>query len=317
MRLLLPLLLVLLIVVPAEAGDERRVELPLESGKSLEGVIKSATGREVVLELGPNRIRRVPWDQLAPLGVYRAKAALSPPADGEARKKLAELAADLGLYAEARLEYEKAHALGALKQKEFDHLVKAAEMHAVKAGVAMARHQAEAGNLEGALETATQLRMHFASAPNSQDINRLVDDLVKLVQRLDKESAKDQAELEKALVDVNKNKEILRRKTQALGQVQKGTKASEEATKARKKGNLTWGPQARGEGPRELPEGASQPGTPAPHPATRQRSAAGHPRAPGGARQGAVQAALRHGLLLLARARVQARRDLGGTRLLH
>jgi tetratricopeptide (TPR) repeat protein len=244
MRHLLPLLIASLLLVmhagPASAADERPVELPLAAGKTLTGVVKSATGREVVLELGPNRLRRIPWDQLAPLGVYRVKAALSPAADGEARKKLAELAADLGLYAEARTEYEKALALGALTQKEFEQLVRAAEMHAVKAGVAIARHLAEAGDLEGALAAATKLRIHFASAPNAGEINRLVDDLVKLVQRLDKEAVKDQAELAKALVDIGKNKEVLRRQTEALGQMQKGRKASDEAAKAREKGNLTW-----------------------------------------------------------------------------
>ena len=243
MRHFLPLLAVLLAVAalgaPA-AADERKVELPLKAGKALSGVVKSATGREVVLELGPGQLRRIPWDQLAPLGVYRVKAALSPAADGDARKRLAELAADLGLYSEARIEYEKALALGALTQKEFDQLVRAAEMHAVKAGVAIARHLAEAGDLEGALATATKLRIHFASAPNATEINRLVNDLVKLVKKLDKEAAEDQAELAKALVDLNKNKEVLKRQTQALGQIQKGRKASEEAGKARKKGNLTW-----------------------------------------------------------------------------
>ncbi len=228
------------LAAPASAADERKVDLPLKAGKTLTGVVMSATGREVVLELGEGRLRRIPWDQLAPLGVYRVKAALSPAADGEARKRLAELAADLGLYVEARTEYEKALALGALSQKEFNQLVRGAEMHAVRAGVAIARHLAEAGDLEGALATATKLRIHFASAPNAADINRLVDDLVRLVKRLDKEAADDQAELSKALVDLNKNKEVLRRQTEAIGQIQKGRKASDEAAKARKKGNLTW-----------------------------------------------------------------------------
>ena len=275
---------------PADAADERTVELPLTAGKTLTGVVKSATGREVVLELAPGRLRRIPWDQLAPLGVYRVKAALSPPADGEARKRLAELAADLGLYAEARMEYEKALALGALKQKEFDQLVRAAEMHAVKAGVAIARHLAEAGDLEGALAAATQAAHPLrVPRPMRRTSTRLVGDLVKLVKRLDKEAAKDQAELAKALVDLNKNKEVLKRQTQALGQIQKGRKASEEAGKGTQEGQTSPGARKHAEKAHENFQkarrnlGRLRRILPA-----RQQDAEGCPRASRRARQGAV-----------------------------
>ena len=118
------LLVLLLGAAPAAlAKDARPVELPLTSGKSLTGVVEEGNEREVVLRLGPEQIRRIPWSSLAPTGYFRAKRALAPAAEGKARLQLAELAVDLGLYVEAREEYEKALALGAIKKKAFSSAV--------------------------------------------------------------------------------------------------------------------------------------------------------------------------------------------------
>ncbi|MDJ0973421.1 MAG: hypothetical protein QNJ98_03110 [Planctomycetota bacterium] len=238
---LIPALLACVCVgaTPAHAGDERPVELPLVNGKTLKGVVQQIAGDEVLIALGGGKLRRIPWSQLTPLAVYRVKAALAPVAEGEARKKLALLAADLGLYTEARIEYEKALALGALTQKEYKHLVAKAERHAVEAGVNHARKIAEAGDLERALDIATDLRLHFAGAPNAKAVGKLIQDLLRLVEKLDKEAAKAQKELEDALVDLQKNKEIIRRKTEALAQVKKGIALTGDSEKAQKKGQVS------------------------------------------------------------------------------
>ncbi len=68
------------------------VELPLLAGKSLTGVVESTDDQEVVLRLSATEVRRIPWAQLAPLGLLRARRALAKPDDGPARLALADLA---------------------------------------------------------------------------------------------------------------------------------------------------------------------------------------------------------------------------------
>jgi tetratricopeptide (TPR) repeat protein len=223
----------------AAAKDSRPVELPLTNGKSLTGVVESGTRDEIVVRVGAEEVRRIPWSRLAPLGYYRAHQALAPATDGAARQKLAELAVDLGLYVEAREEYEKALALGALKKREFDGIVARAEADAVNNGINRARKLADSGDLEGAMATARTLKLHFATAPNAADVNRLVGELVARIQQLDKDAAKEKAELERVTLDTKRNKEILRRKTEALDLVQNGQKKMKEWEARRKQGSVT------------------------------------------------------------------------------
>lgn len=233
------LVLCLSLAPTASAGDSRPVELPLANGKTLKGVVEKIVEDEVVLTLTGGKERRVPIAQLRPVAVYRVKAALAPVADGEARQKLAELAAELGLYKESRIEYEKALALGSITEKVFAKRVAEAEQRAVEAGVAHAKKLANAGDLEGALDIATELRMHFANAPNAKSVSRLIKDLLDLVDKLDKEAAAAQKELEQALVDVSKNKEILRRRTEALKQFKKGASIAADSKVAQDKGQVS------------------------------------------------------------------------------
>jgi tetratricopeptide (TPR) repeat protein len=242
MRLLLRVLPALVIagaLGAAFAGDSRPVDVGLSDGKSIRGVVESADAKEVVLRLSPEEVRRVPWSALSPLGLYRVKAALAPAADGEARQQLAELAAELGLYAEARAEYEKALALGSLKQEEFERVVGEAERKAVTLGVGAARRAAEAGDLETALEAARRLRLDFTNAPNAGDIRALIDDLLDRVKALDAESVRDAAEIAKAEAELKRNKEILERKNRAISLMDKGDEASERAKQARTQGAQT------------------------------------------------------------------------------
>jgi tetratricopeptide (TPR) repeat protein len=224
---------------PARAGDSRPVEIPLTNGKSITGVVESAADGEVVLRLGPEEVRRIPWSRLAPLGFYRARSALAPPADGAARLQLAELAADLGLWVEARVEYEKALALGALSAAKFKANVARAERAAVEVGVQRARQLADAGDLDAALETARRLKLDFATAPNAGEINRLVADLVARVQQLDREALEAKAELERVTVELARNKEILKRKAAALDLFRNAQALLEEWRAARAQGSVS------------------------------------------------------------------------------
>ncbi len=234
---------VLLVALPcvraSAAGDARPVELPLLSGQSVTGSVESADAKEVVVRVGAEETRRIPWAQLRPLGVYRAKAALAPPADGQARLSLAELAVELGLYAEARVEYEKALALGAIDKQVFQGVVTKAEQDAVQVGVKMAEKQADAGDYEGALETARNLKLQFGAAPNAVAIDRLLAELVQRVGALQKAAAKDAAELARIQVEAERDKEILRRKTKATGEIDLGRSVAKKAADARQIGNVS------------------------------------------------------------------------------
>ncbi len=238
--LLVPLLLLSLLAhSPAVAKDTRPVALPLTNGKTLSGVVESGSELEIVVRLGPDQVRRVPWSRLAPLGYYRAKRALAPAADGKARLELAELAVDLGLHAEAREEYEKALALGAIKKSKFKAAVRSAEADAVRNGIQYAERLADSGDLEAAMEIARKLKLHFATAPNAQEVGKLVARLVKRVQVLDKAAAKEKAELERVTVESKRNKEILLRKTQAIDLYKNAVKLMEAWQKNVKQGSQT------------------------------------------------------------------------------
>ena len=235
------LVAVALLALPtlASAKDARPVELPLTNGKSVTGTVEEGTKDEVVVRTGAEEVRRIPWARLAPLGYYRAHRALAPAADGKARQKLAELAVDLGLYAEAREEYEKALALDAISKREFTTIVARAEADAVQNGINRARKLADSGDLEGAMKVARDLKIHFAAADNAADVNRLVSELVRRVQKLDKEAAKEKAELERVTIEGKRNKEIIRRKTEALASVRSGERLMKDWERRRAQGSVT------------------------------------------------------------------------------
>jgi tetratricopeptide (TPR) repeat protein len=233
------LLLALLLQPLAWAKDSRPVALPLTNGKSLTGVVEEGDAREIVVRIGPEEVRRIPWSRLAPLGYYRAKRALAPAADGKARQRLAELAVDLGFYVEAREEYEKALALGAIKKSKFKAAVAAAERDAVRNGVRYAERLAEAGDLEAAMEMARLLKLHFATAPNAREVSLLVAKLVSLVQTLDKEALKEKAEIERVVIANKREKEILRRKTKAIDLYKNAARLIPEWKKHRDRGSLS------------------------------------------------------------------------------
>lgn len=236
---LLALVLLPVLASPARAGDARPVTLPLASGQSIEGLVESSDAKEVVVRTGPESVRRVPWAQLLPLGVYRAKAALAPAADGDTRLALAELAIELGLHAEARVEYEKALALGAIDRKAFDLVVGRAERDAVEVGIERSLQQADGGDWERALETARVLKLDFGGTANAGAIDRLIQNLYARVQALQKETAKEAEELERVKVEADRNKEILRRQTEATGLLEAGRAQARKAAEARAIGNVT------------------------------------------------------------------------------
>lgn len=232
----------LLVLATPSAADEppgRPAVLPLAGGGSLSGVVESADAQEVVLRLGPGERRRIPWAQLAPRGVYAAREALAPPADGEARRLLAELAADLGLWAEARTEYEKALALGALSPEAFAVLVERAEEAAVEQGVQHARTRAEAGDVAGALEVARELKLAFGAAPHAARIRALVEDLLATLRAADEQAARDAAGLARLQEEARVAKELLERRLRAEERISAGDAAAARAAQACEQGALT------------------------------------------------------------------------------
>jgi hypothetical protein len=238
--LLLAALWTVLGALPAAlAGDARPVDLPLAGGQTIRGTVESADEKEVVVRLGPEEVRRIPWAQLTALGLYRAKAALAPVADGKARIELAELAADLGLYAEVRTEYEKAFGLGAMDKKRYEEAVAEAEQRAVQQGVDRALNAAESGDLEGAMETARSLKADFANAPNAGAVDRLIGDLLQKVKDVDAAAARLAAELDRAEQELARNREILRRMTNSTQQMAEADVFAKAAAESRAKGNVT------------------------------------------------------------------------------
>lgn len=241
-----PLLLALALVVAlpqalraGPEGDARPVTLPLASGKTIEGVVESADTKEVVLRVGPEERRRIPWAQLSPLGIYRVREALTPATDGAKRLDLAEYARDLGLFAEARIEYEKALALGAVNEKDFTVLVAAAEKAAVEQGVATAKRLADAGDVAAALEIARGLKLAFGEAPNAPAIRALIEGLLTQVRAQDESAKKDAEEFAKAEAQARRFKEILERRTRAEGAIGTGDVAAKECAEDRDQGAVT------------------------------------------------------------------------------
>jgi hypothetical protein len=167
------------------------------------------------------------------------RAALAPAADGPARLALAEMAVELGLHAEARVEYEKALALGALDAQAFQGVVTRAEKEAVEAGIQRAISAADEGDFERALETARELKLHFGGAPNAAAIDALVEDLLRRLEVLEEDAAQAAAELERIQVQAEREKEVLARRTRAIAEVQKGRQEADAAAAAREKGNQT------------------------------------------------------------------------------
>src|SRR5262245_66238685 len=61
----------------APPAANAKADLPLVNGKTISGVVESADANEVVVLTGPEERRRIAWNQLAPGGVFRARAALA------------------------------------------------------------------------------------------------------------------------------------------------------------------------------------------------------------------------------------------------
>jgi tetratricopeptide (TPR) repeat protein len=84
--------------------------LDLRSGEIVIGRVAEVNDREIVVETGyPEPVTRtVPRGDLAPLSLYSLMAMRSDPADAKAHVKLAQLARELGLPAQAIAEYREA-----------------------------------------------------------------------------------------------------------------------------------------------------------------------------------------------------------------
>lgn len=207
-----------------------KVELPLLTGKTIAGVIESSDPTEVVLVVGEGERRRIPWGQLAPLGVWRVKAAKEKPDDGAARRALAELAADLGLYTVARAEFEKAVALGAMDAKAGEEAIADAEKRAIEAGVARAQRLADAGEIDDALAVARELKIDFATAVDAKRVEALLAGLLGKIKDRDQDQKAAKEEIQKAILEAERNKRIEKYRIDARA---KREAADENAAEAR------------------------------------------------------------------------------------
>jgi hypothetical protein len=220
---------------PGTAASRAPVELPLAAGKSLVGVVESADAKEVVLRIGEDR-RRIPWEQLTRLGVFRARAALAAPDDGPARLSLAELAADLGLYVEARQEYERALGLRAIDAASYARAVADAEARAVATALAEVERAADAGDTDGALAALRALQLDFG---NAVDPRRVQAALAAVAAKVEARAAEQRAlaiEAAKLAEESARKKEILVRMTAARRDRSLGDKAAEDARAQMPKG---------------------------------------------------------------------------------
>jgi tetratricopeptide (TPR) repeat protein len=242
---LLAAALALCAVVPAVAGEPpaRRaaapVSLPLKDGTTVSGTVVEAGPKEVVVRDAAGAERRLPTADLAPEGALAALAALVRPDDGRGRLELAEIAAEMGLYARAREEYEKALALGAIDAATHAKAVAAAEDAAVGTGVARAERAADAGDVAGAFEILRLLKVDFASSPSAARVDAVLRRLETAVAEREEEQAKAQAELERMTLEADRARERLRRKTEARAKMARGGEWAAEARAEMEKGVVT------------------------------------------------------------------------------
>jgi tetratricopeptide (TPR) repeat protein len=215
------------------------VTLPLRAGGSVSGVVVSAGAKEVVLRLEDGSERRVAVGDLAPQGALAALAATVAPDDGRGRLGLAELAAEMGLFARAREEYEKALALGAIDVATHRKAVAEAEDAAVASGVARAERAADAGDVAGALEVLRVLKTDFAASPSAARVDALLARIVETVAAREAEQARAQAEIERMLLDADRLRERLRRKAEARGQMETGKEAADASRAQMDRGVVT------------------------------------------------------------------------------
>lgn len=213
---------------PAPATAGRRVEVPLRDGTTLSATPTAADekGADVVVEGGTSR--RLAWDAVAPVGVYRIRAALAKADDGPARRALADLASELGLFAEARAELERALALGALDAKTYEKAVVEAESRAIETGIARARRAADEGDVAKALEIARGLKLDFAGAKDAARVDAWLAELDAKIAARKGELDALQKDLLDAARDADRLKEVLVRREEAKKQMGIGDRAGAE-----------------------------------------------------------------------------------------
>lgn len=215
------------------------VEIALKSGKPLTGVVESADAKEVVVRVGKDDVRRLAWALLAPAGAFTARSALTKADDGPGRLVLAELASELGLWAQARVEYEKALALKAIEAKVYEKAVADAEKRAIETGIARAERAADDGDIPAALEIARGLKLDFSGAVDGKKVDDLVAALETRIHAREAEQNEAKTELDKAVVDADRKRDVLARATEAKMQIGLGDRSADDARADMPKGKIT------------------------------------------------------------------------------
>ncbi len=211
------------------------VDVPLLDGTTLRGVVTSVDGKELTITVGEVS-RKVAWSALSPLGVFRVRVAVAAADDGAVRLGLAELASELGLWAEARAEYEKALALRAIDARAYEKAVAEAELRAVEAGIGRASKALEAGDTRTALAALRQLKLDFAGAANAAKVDALLADLSRRVAASQAEQLASEEDRARALRDGERQKEVTVRFLEAKQHVNLAAIAADEARAQAKNG---------------------------------------------------------------------------------
>ena len=211
------------------------VEVPLLDGTTIRGVVTGVDAKEVAITVG-EVARKVAWSALSPLGVFRVRVAVAAADDGAVRLGLAELASELGLWAEARAEYEKALALRAIDARTYEKAVADAELRAVEAGIGRATKALEAGDTRTALAALRQLKLDFAGAANAAKVDALLGDLSRRVAASQAEQLASEEDRARALRDGERQKEVTVRFLEAKQHVNLAAIAAEEMRAQAKNG---------------------------------------------------------------------------------
>ena len=220
----------------ARAADApQAIDVPLLDGTSVRGVVTAVDPKEVTITVG-SQARKLAWGALSPLGVYRVRVAVAAPDDGAVRLGLAELASELGLWAEARGEYEKALALRAIDPRAYQKAVAEAELRAVEAGIGHATRALEAGDTRAALAALRQLKLDFAGAANAEKVDALLADLSRRVVASQAEQLASEEDRARALREGERQKEITVRFLEAKQHVNVAATAADEARAQAKNG---------------------------------------------------------------------------------
>ena len=208
-----------LLLLAATLWAEERMTLTFLDGKKKSVVLVSADDKGLKAKRGDKNLE-IAWRDLQPASAFKAREALTPYAEGAARRELAEFAVKLKLYPEALKELEVAFALGAYDQTGFEKReaeIKALEVDFLckRIDVLLKTGQDPATCLDAIKRLKTRYPEHGNNATYEPHIEKLVEQLAKQAQK--KKDAEAQKLESKELAALRKSLgKLIQRKTKAM-----------------------------------------------------------------------------------------------------